>query len=198
MIQDGLLDIPGFDAEKFSFIGLASVFREIPIRIGRTVTFRCSRDVGRPGRAASWYRMGRAGTKAIEARLRATRCVQDLITRLLEICPTEPVAIWNSCAQLENSFRLRFGWKDLDNYSINALLEENREMEHWIDLAPGPVNINPHDWLASLPGRTKGLWKRSQPGCIHVAHVLSGGHSGRKHTFIVGLDDGRFVSPGLA
>ena len=34
-------------------------------------------------------------------------------------------------------------------------------------------------------------------GCLHVAHVLAGGHSGRPHTFIVGLDDGRFPGAGL-
>ena len=34
-------------------------------------------------------------------------------------------------------------------------------------------------------------------GCLHVAHVLAGGHSGRPHTFIVGLDDGRFPGVGL-
>ena len=30
-----------------------------------------------------------------------------------------------------------------------------------------------------------------------MAHVLAGGHSGRPHTFIVGLDDGRFPGAGL-
>ena len=32
---------------------------------------------------------------------------------------------------------------------------------------------------------------------VHVAHILAGGHSGRPHTFIVGLDDGRFPGAGL-
>ncbi len=32
---------------------------------------------------------------------------------------------------------------------------------------------------------------------MHVAHVLAGGHSGRPHTFVIGLDDGRFPGAGL-
>ena len=39
--------------------------------------------------------------------------------------------------------------------------------------------------------------ERPQPGRLHVAPVYGGGHSGRKHTFIVGLDDSRFPGAGL-
>ena len=31
-----------------------------------------------------------------------------------------------------------------------------------------------------------------KPGCLHVAHYKSGARSGRTHTFIVGLDEGKF------
>lgn len=34
-----------------------------------------------------------------------------------------------------------------------------------------------------------------KPGCVHVSHYRSGGWSGRMHTFVVGLDQGRF--PGM-
>ncbi|MFO8009141.1 MAG: PD-(D/E)XK nuclease family protein, partial [Candidatus Brocadiia bacterium] len=36
-----------------------------------------------------------------------------------------------------------------------------------------------------------------RPGCLHVDHLLSGGHSGRGHTFLLGLDDSRFPGAGL-
>lgn len=34
-----------------------------------------------------------------------------------------------------------------------------------------------------------------KPGCVHVSHYRTGGWSGRSHTFVVGLDQGRF--PGV-
>ena len=43
-----------------------------------------------------------------------------------------------------------------------------------------------------------GYWGAGpRPHCLHVAHVRAGGHTGRPHTFIVGLDDSRFPGAGL-
>ena len=50
-------------------------------------------------------------------------------------------------------------------------------------------------WLAALPGETSVNALGPRAGCLHVSNVLTGGHSGRPHTFIVGLDDSRF--PGV-
>ncbi|MHC4506398.1 MAG: PD-(D/E)XK nuclease family protein, partial [Planctomycetota bacterium] len=51
----------------------------------------------------------------------------------------------------------------------------------------------------ALPGEREARIEGSgpRPGCLHVAHALSGGHSGRPHTFVVGLDDARFPGAGL-
>ena len=52
-------------------------------------------------------------------------------------------------------------------------------------------------WLESL---TKGIHlggSGPRPGHVHVSNVFTGGHSGRRHTFIIGLDDGRFPGAGL-
>ncbi len=51
-------------------------------------------------------------------------------------------------------------------------------------------------WPA-LPDEAKVGGRGPLGGHLHVAHVLAGGHSGRPHTFIVGLDDGRFPGAGL-
>ena len=45
----------------------------------------------------------------------------------------------------------------------------------------------PLEWAGAAHGRDD----------LHVAHALSGGHSGRKHTFVIGLDDSRFPGAGL-
>jgi ATP-dependent helicase/nuclease subunit B len=52
--------------------------------------------------------------------------------------------------------------------------------------------IDAFAWLAELPYETKVNAQGPRGGCLHVAHVLAGGHSGRPYTFIVGLDDSRF------
>jgi ATP-dependent helicase/nuclease subunit B len=190
MIQDGLLDIPGFDSEQFSFTGLAAVFREIPIRIGReryipglneAIAELEARTLRPDAVEASTNRR-----RAIAARLKTTKLLLGLITRLLEICPRAPIEnkeLLNTAAKFLQEFAA--AENQLDNYSLNALLEGIRDMAHWTDQSPGQVNIGFHDWLTSLPGKTKVCGSGPRPGCIHVAHALSGGHSGRRHTFIV-------------
>jgi len=46
--------------------------------------------------------------------------------------------------------------------------------------------INELHWGAELP----------KPGKLHVAHFRSGGYSGRKYTFLIGMDEGRFPGSG--
>ncbi len=52
-------------------------------------------------------------------------------------------------------------------------------------------------WLTDLCLSTPVRGEGPRPGRLHVAPVYGGGHSGRKHTFIVGLDDSRFPGAGL-
>ena len=61
----------------------------------------------------------------------------------------------------------------------------------------GGTAADVRDWLVALPAETRVGGSGPRPGCLHADHVRSGGHSGRPHTFIVGLDDGRFPGAGL-
>jgi ATP-dependent helicase/nuclease subunit B len=85
---------------------------------------------------------------------------------------------------------------EMDHVARKSLLEEIQQMKLWSELAAGDLSTNLRAWLAALPRQVRVLRSGPRPGRLHVAHVLSGGHSGRPNTFVIGLDDSRF--PGAA
>lgn len=202
MIQDGLLQLPGASTEDFSFIGIASLFRSLPIRMGReryipAITAAIS-HAERQAPSTSKGRGRGIDSSAVARTLEAMKLLQDLVTCLLEICPADSFDTHDLLQTAEKFIEDYAGGENqLDNYARNALAENIREMTHWTGQIAGDSRINFHDWLKNLPARTRVCGSGPRPGCIHVAHVLSGGHSGRPHTFIVGLDDGRFPGLGL-
>ncbi len=118
----------------------------------------------------------------------------ELVNGMLEISrPTDKLTMLRSAlAFLENFVRSS---NEFDNYSKLALKSGIQEMLEWIVPEDSAGGLNIHDWLSSLANETRVMGSGPQPGKIHVASVLSGGHSGRKHTIIIGLDDTLF--PGL-
>ena len=85
---------------------------------------------------------------------------------------------------------------EFDNNARNRLLAEIAEMEHWLGEHPGAEPRETLDWLAGLADTLVVMGSAPRPGCLHVASIATGGHSGRPCTFIVGLDEGRFPGPG--
>jgi ATP-dependent exoDNAse (exonuclease V) beta subunit len=83
-----------------------------------------------------------------------------------------------------------------DNNAKNRLLAEIREMEQWLGHHPDAEPRETLEWLAGLADTLVVMGSAPRPGCLHVASITSGGHSGRPHTFIVGLDEQRFPGPG--
>ena len=69
-------------------------------------------------------------------------------------------------------------------------------MTRWLPQLGEPTKAQMAAQLESLAERKRILGSGPRPGKLHVAHVLTGGHSGRRQTFVLGLDDGRF--PGHA
>ena len=81
---------------------------------------------------------------------------------------------------------------EFDNNAQNRLVAELDERARWLDKHP---ETPPHDiieWLRGLVDTLVVMGSAPRPGCIHVASITSGGHSGRPVTFIVGLDESRF------
>jgi ATP-dependent helicase/nuclease subunit B len=84
----------------------------------------------------------------------------------------------------------------LDEYSRARLLSQIRELADC--LAPGDVTgIDVWDWLDDLIQTTNVDAQGPRPGCLFVSPVQSGGHSGRQHTYVLGLDDSRFPGSGI-
>ncbi|MCP4589970.1 MAG: PD-(D/E)XK nuclease family protein [bacterium] len=58
-------------------------------------------------------------------------------------------------------------------------------------------SVDPWSWLADLARTANAGGSGPRPGCLHVSSLRGGGHTGRGHTFIVGLDDTRFPGGGM-
>lgn len=83
-----------------------------------------------------------------------------------------------------------------DTYSRNILESELADMEEWLAKHPAASPRETLDWLTNLAETLAVMGSAPRPGCLHVASIASGGHSGRPHTFLVGLDEARFPGPG--
>ena len=85
---------------------------------------------------------------------------------------------------------------EFDEYSRMRLLDEMGELA--ASLHEGdPACLNIMDWLAELASSAQVEGKGPRPGCLYVAPLAAGGYSGRAHTFVLGLDAGRFPGAGL-
>jgi ATP-dependent helicase/nuclease subunit B len=84
-----------------------------------------------------------------------------------------------------------------DAFARQRLSEELEEMALWLERTGGGSTAEVLAWLEALPGETRVGGSGPLPGCLHAAPLRTGGHSGRPHTFLVGLEEGRFPGGGL-
>jgi len=144
--------------------------------------------------------------------IEAARSLLDMAKRLLEMCPGKEMLVGDGdksaqeidpkSVQLDilKSARAFLDWfarvaDDLDESARHGLMNEIREMESLVRKW-GPVNLDIVQWLASLARQVRIMSSGPRPGAIYVTGVDKGGHSGRRHLFIVGLDDSRFPGAG--
>jgi RecB family exonuclease len=83
-----------------------------------------------------------------------------------------------------------------DEYVRTKLSDEIRGLAECIE-KEDVEGLDIWKWLEDKCLASPVRGERPQPGRFHVASVQGGGHSGRKHTFVVGLDDSRFPGAGL-
>ena len=205
MIQDGLLEIPGMDREEFSFSGMATLFREVGIGLGRDryipklVEKITEVQLAIDSTALVHGGRGRDRHTHAEAhRLKGLKVLLRVVKRLLEISPTADSAPEQLLAAAKKFLEeLARSDTELDNYALKALLDDINDMAFWTDQDAEPMGLDLWEWLSSLPGTVRVGGSGPRPGRLHVAHALSGGHSGRNHTFVIGLDDSRFPGAGL-
>jgi len=84
----------------------------------------------------------------------------------------------------------------LDAYAHEKLIESIQEFSACLEAGDLP-GLDPLQWLEELLSTSHVLGMGPRPGCLHAAPLWMGGHSGRPHVFIVGLDDARFPGAGL-
>jgi ATP-dependent helicase/nuclease subunit B len=205
MIQDGLLEIAQ-GPEEFGFARLANLLRAVPIgfRADRYVPQLDEQiaalerkldtdqaldedgevDAGRPAR--------------VRRQLAGMKVLREMTGRLLQPSGgsfAEPVATLRAAACLLEG--LARCVNELDNLARSRLLEDIAEMADLLEAAQDQAVLDPWEYLSSLAGNLRVGGSGPRPGCLHCAHLLSGGHSGRANTFIVGLDDQRFPGAGL-
>lgn len=198
MIGEGLLNC-GED-EQVSFGYLARLFR--PIAIG------LSADNYLPKLDEQIDALGNALPKAIshddhahvmvahKRKLKGLKTLRKLVEQLLrlsrDVAGPKGLPVLEAAQKfLKTSAR---SISELDRYSTESLVEQLKDRQLWLERLG--VTIDLGKWLAALPTQTRVLGSGPRPGHLHVVHVGSGGHSGRKRTFVVGLEDRRF--PGAA
>ncbi|MBN1289126.1 MAG: PD-(D/E)XK nuclease family protein [Actinobacteria bacterium] len=86
---------------------------------------------------------------------------------------------------------------ELDEYSRVSLVKSIKTLIETVAAHGGAGDIDFTEWLTGLLRTTSVEGKGPRPGCLYAAPLHAGGHSGRGHTFIIGLDDTRFPGPGI-
>ena len=207
MIQEGLLKIPESGSAGLSFSVLAEALRDVRIGMGRGNYVSQLAEKIEELENGKGYGKSTSSKGSLDAPQQrpdrgsdptALKTVLHLVEKLLELSPgpeTGDKEVMEAATRfLEEIARSA---NELDNYSVPALLEAIQETSLWVGQEPEPLALNVREWLESLPDQVRVGGSGPRPGCLHVDHVRSGGHSSRKHTFIVGLDDSRFPGVGL-
>ena len=124
--------------------------------------------------------------------------LEKLVVRLIAVTPeknaTQPQIVSAAVTYLESLAR---SVSQLDNYALQKLVKELKDMAHWLGREEGAAALDIWQWLRVLPVDSRVAGSGPRPGCLHVDSLNRGGHSGRATTFMVGLDDGRFPGSGI-
>lgn len=197
MFQEGLLALPAGDRETAGVAAAwADALRAVPIVAGRA-RYREQLDravTGLERRAEEPARMNEddANLAGIDDALACTRGVRDLIITLLENTP-DPEAPPHEVLETARTFLTHYAAAvdEFERYVSKSLREEIERVAPWFRPEDDSPAVDIWDWLNDLSHKgVGGLGPRE--GCLHIAPLAAGGHSGRKRTFLVGLDDGRF------
>ncbi|MEA2064633.1 MAG: PD-(D/E)XK nuclease family protein [Gemmatimonadota bacterium] len=208
MIRDGLIEFTGLEEKGYSYIRLAESF--YTVRIGRgqerylEVLDEHLRALAR--RISRGCPEGDEGDAREQTRLSGQRGVLEFMRPVLEdLLEHTPGAGYSrsgsgrkvlECAEyfLEKHAVSK---NQQDNYGREKLLDSIRELKATLSEYEEPDWLDVWEYLAALTAEARVEGKGPRPGCLFVSDLRQGGHSGRGHTFVIGLDDGRFPGAGL-
>jgi ATP-dependent helicase/nuclease subunit B len=207
MVREGLLET-GEGEEGVGFGRLARLLRSMGIGFGRDrYLVRIDRRIeslthllAAAGTIDAGDEDGRAvhaSRAARERDLAALHALRVMVERLLGISPPPDAdgAVLASAARRFLAECARSVGR-LDTFARERLDEELAGMAHWLERTGG-ANSDIRFWIEALPRETRVLGSGPRPEHLHVDHVTSGGHSGRRRLFVLGLDDSRFPGAGL-
>jgi ATP-dependent helicase/nuclease subunit B len=203
IVRESLLVAPGMDEAKCSYSRLAVLLRNLGIGFGR------DRYLAKVDEEIAALERRIAGTPAEDEgddeqrkrpaprRLEELRLLRALVQALLATSPSpddSQATILDSAHGLLETLARTVSKSD--NFARQRLVEEITDLRSWLDDSADPAAIDVWTWLTDLPREARVLGSGPRPGCLHVAGIPGGGHSARSHTFLVGLDDGRFPGGG--
>jgi len=203
MIQDGILRMDKAEEAGFSFSLLAAAFKGVPIGAGAQRYLKAIDDQIKaidkpPPESESDEDAAPTGSKRHGKRIEGLREIRSLVQRLLEknltLDSSQKTVLETADWFLENCCRCV---NELDAYSKRRLQAEIRELASCIEQGDNYPGFDVREWLSVLPRLLSVAGSGPRPGCMYVAPVRGGGHSGRRNTFILGLDDTRFPGTGL-
>jgi len=204
MLADGLLNV---STESPRSAQLAECLRALPVGLGRdrylsaidAALHQAARAQSAPSKRDPDISAPTSGDDAARRRAGLER-LHALLAELFECAPRLDSA---SAAQilraaetfLQNHARVA---ERIDAYARDALLEEVQATAQGLEQDPATAaEFDPWAYLTRLGDSVRILGHGPLPGRLHVSSLGVGGHAGRPHVFLVGLDDVRFPGAGL-
>ncbi len=207
MFQDGLLEIPEGSQDILSSSTLASLLRSV--RIGQDRNRYLSQLASHIHALERRIEQGESvldeegelipdWLDRSRRQLDGLRILYQIVETLLHISP-EPGASATSILTSTRTFLQQFARSinELDNHTRQHFIQIITDILPWAELLEEDRNFDIWEWFTALSAQVHVLNSGPQQGHLHVASLFAGGHSGRQHTFIVGLDDGRFPGANL-
>ena len=200
MIREGLIHFPTADPNGVTgFTLLAHRLRELPIGFGSERYKICLADAIKNSQSAIGARNKRLENleKAPLSRHNdfgklIFEQLSHTLGSLIDLTPSNAAAPKEVLAAAK-SFLKKFARSSsrIDNYAKQKLLNDVDALAQVTDSVTD-LEVDVWALLEQLPVDSRILASGPMPGRIHVDHIARGGHSGRKATFVVGLDDTRF------
>lgn len=196
MLREGVVEVGGENVVH-GHARLASQLRKLPIGFGQAryleqLVAAIAQAEKRIELAASDPDRGNENTET-DYGLSVLQSLHGFMSQLVGITPAlqdhDPLH-WLAAAEAFLNQIARKANK-LDRYAVSAMLDQIAGLRHRLQLAKG-TQFDLRSWLHELPLECRVLQSGPAPGCLHVDHVSSGGHTGRRSLVIVGMDDSRF------
>ncbi len=199
LVEDGLLNVGGDYYEDSHFLRLGRLLRSLVIVNGRD---RYLPILGQSlerarGKAANSHSVGghadQEDNRSAEA-LADWQALYHLMECLCKVSAPQDQLPPTELIDNVRAFVLELcrSINEMDNYARLALLEELDGLHELLNGASFSITLDILEWVRNMPDTLRILGSGPRPGCVHASHIMNGGCSGRRHLFIVGLDDDRF------